>query len=255
MFVSERLNKILELINEKGKVEVNSLSSYFKVSKDLIRKDLSKLEEQGLLERTYGGAIKKRQLVKSITIASRIAENTEIKEIIAKKAFKLINKNETIFLDISSINYILAQEIIKNNLEITLITNMIDIMHLFSLNPQTKTKLIGIGGTCNNLIDGFVGISSILQIQKFNIDKCFIGAIGVNIHNGNITTFEQEDGLTKSTILDMSLEKYLITEKSKIEQDGKYIFSNLKDFQFLITNDDLNSFLKKEIQRFNVKIY
>ena len=54
MFVSERLEKILNLINEQGKVEVNKLSKYFKVSKDLIRKDLSKLEEQGLLERTYG---------------------------------------------------------------------------------------------------------------------------------------------------------------------------------------------------------
>ena len=69
MFVSERLNEILKLIEKKGKVEVNHLSNLFKVSKDLIRKDLSKLEEQGLLERTYGGAIKKRQFAKNITIA------------------------------------------------------------------------------------------------------------------------------------------------------------------------------------------
>ena len=45
MFVSERLNEILKLIEKKGKVEVNHLSNLFKVSKDLIRKDLSKLEE------------------------------------------------------------------------------------------------------------------------------------------------------------------------------------------------------------------
>lgn len=43
MFVSERLNEILKLIEKKGKVEVNHLSNLFKVSKDLIRKDLSKL--------------------------------------------------------------------------------------------------------------------------------------------------------------------------------------------------------------------
>ena len=102
MFVSERLEKILNLINEQGKVEVNKLSKYFKVSKDLIRKDLSKLEEQGLLERTYGGAIKKRQLSKTITIASRISENIEDKEIIAKKALKELEENQIIFLDISS---------------------------------------------------------------------------------------------------------------------------------------------------------
>ena len=139
MFVSERLDKIISLINEQGKVEVNKLSKHFKVSKDLIRKDLSKLEEQGLLERTYGGAVKKRQLAKTITIASRISENVHVKETIAKKALKEIKENELIYLDISSINYLFAQEIIKNNIEVTIITNMIDIMHLFSLNSQIKT--------------------------------------------------------------------------------------------------------------------
>ena len=140
MFVSERLNEILKLIEKKGKVEVNHLSNLFKVSKDLIRKDLSKLEEQGLLERTYGGAIKKRQFAKTITIASRILENVEAKQKIALKALNEIKEYENIFLDISSINYILAQEIIKNNFSITIITNMIDIMHLFSLHSNLKTK-------------------------------------------------------------------------------------------------------------------
>lgn len=59
MFVSERLDEIIYLINQEGKVEVNKLSKKFNVSKDLIRKDLSKLEENGILERTYGGAVKK----------------------------------------------------------------------------------------------------------------------------------------------------------------------------------------------------
>ncbi len=254
MFVSERLDKIITLISKQGKVEVNKLSEYFKVSKDLIRKDLAKLEEKGLLERTYGGAVKKRQLVKTITIASRISKNIEIKETIAKKAFTEIKEKELIFLDISSINYLFAQEIIKSNLDITIITNMIDIMHLFSLNPQSKTKLIGIGGSCNNIIDGFVGIASIQQIRKFNIDRCFIGAIGLNIHNGDISTFDQEDGLTKLAIIESSRKKYLITEKSKIEQDGRYTFSNLQDFHFLLTNNDLDSMLKRELKIFNIKI-
>lgn len=255
MFVSERLEKIMSLIEEQGKVEVNRLSLQFKVSKDLIRKDLSRLEEQGLLERTYGGAIKKRQLIKNVTIiASRISENIEIKEAIAKKALKEIKEGELIFLDISSINYLLAQEIIKNNLGITVITNMIDIMHLFSLNPEVKTSLIGIGGACLNIIGGFIGTASIQQIRNFNIDRCFIGAIGVNSLNGNISTFEQEDGMTKNAIMQMSRKKYLIAEKSKIEQDGKYIFSNLYDFNFFLTDSGLTSKLKKELRLFNIKI-
>ena len=254
MFVSERLNEILKLIEKKGKVEVNHLSNLFKVSKDLIRKDLSKLEEQGLLERTYGGAIKKRQFAKTITIASRILENVEAKQKIALKALNEIKEYENIFLDISSINYILAQEIIKNSFNITIITNMIDIMHLFSLHSNLKTKLVGIGGNCTYIIDGFVGISAINQINNFNIDRCFIGAIGVNLYNGNVSTYDQEDGLTKSAIINMSKNKYLITEKRKIDQDGQYNFSNLKIFDSIVTDDDISNEKLKEFKKYRVKI-
>ena len=48
MFVKERLEIIMSLLKEKGKIEVNDLSKKFSVSKDLIRKDLQKLEDQGL---------------------------------------------------------------------------------------------------------------------------------------------------------------------------------------------------------------
>ena len=66
MFVKERLDIIMSLLSENGKIEVNSLSRQFNVSKDLIRKDLQKLEDQGLLERTYGGAVPKRTIAKNL---------------------------------------------------------------------------------------------------------------------------------------------------------------------------------------------
>ena len=254
MFVSERLDEIIHLINQEGKVEVNKLSKKFNVSKDLIRKDLSKLEENGILERTYGGAVKKRKLAETVTITSRISKNLDAKQKIAQKALKFLKPKESIFLDISSINYILAHELIKNNWEITVITNMIDIMHLISLNPDSKVKLIGIGGTCNNIIDGFVGISSINQINNFNVDRCFIGTIGINTYNGNVSTYEQDDGLTKVAIMNTSKNKYLITEISKIDQDGKYNFSNLKMFDCLITDSNISDSAIKELKKYRIKI-
>ena len=127
-------------------------------------------------------------------------------------------------------------------------------MHLFSLHSNLKTKLVGIGGNCNNIIDGFVGISAINQINNFNIDRCFIGAIGVNLYNGNVSTYDQEDGLTKSAIINMSKNKYLITEKRKIDQDGQYNFSNLKIFDSIVTDDDISNEKLKEFKKYRVKI-
>ncbi|WP_156300406.1 DeoR/GlpR family DNA-binding transcription regulator [Streptobacillus canis] len=254
MFVQERLDKIINLINENKKVKVNELSEYFNVSKDLIRKDLAKLENAGHLKRTYGGAIKVRHSAETITITSRISKNVENKKKLAIKALNEIKEGDLIFLDISSINYILAQEIIKNNMNITIITNMIDIMHLFSTNIDTKTKVIGIGGHCNKIIGGFVGLSSVEQIKKYNITKSFIGTIGINIDSGIVSTYEEDDGLTKKCIIEGSKFKYLITEKSKIEQDGEYIFASLTDFDSIIIDSDLNNKIKNKIKKFDINI-
>lgn len=62
--------------------------------------------------------------------------------------------------------------------------------------------------------------------------------------NGSVSTYEENDGLTKSCIIKSSKLKYLITEKSKIEQDGNYIYSNLNDFDYIIIDSDISNEIK-----------
>ena len=57
MFVEERLNLIIEILERDGRVRVKDLSKQFNVSESMIRKDLKVLEKKNLLQRTYGGAI------------------------------------------------------------------------------------------------------------------------------------------------------------------------------------------------------
>ena len=61
MFMEERLNEILEIIKEEKKVLVKELSEKFNVSESMIRKDLQRLEKEGKVKRTYGGAILERE--------------------------------------------------------------------------------------------------------------------------------------------------------------------------------------------------
>ena len=61
MFAEERIEKIIELLNENEKVVVKELSKRFNVTEDCIRKDLKILEKQGILKRTYGGGVLSRQ--------------------------------------------------------------------------------------------------------------------------------------------------------------------------------------------------
>lgn len=131
MFASERLEEIVKILNREGKVVVKELSQLFNVTEDCIRKDLKNLENQKLIKRTYGGAVLLRSTAREEKIENRKERDLEAKRIIAEKAFGLIEENETIFLDISTINILLSEIIAKSSKRLTIITNMLDIVKSF----------------------------------------------------------------------------------------------------------------------------
>ena len=124
MFTEERLEQILNILDKNGRVKVKDLSELFNVSESMIRKDLKKLESEGVLQRTYGGAILNRKFSSNIPIDSRMKVNLDTKELIAEKAFKLIDEGDVVFLESSSINFFLAKLIANSTKKITLITNI-----------------------------------------------------------------------------------------------------------------------------------
>ncbi|GAA0743012.1 DeoR/GlpR family DNA-binding transcription regulator [Clostridium oceanicum] len=252
MFAQERLDTILNILNKEGKVVVKDLSSKFKVTEDCIRKDLKNLENQNLIKRTYGGAVPIRESAHNEKIENRININVESKKIIAQKAFNLINENETIFLDISTTNILLADMLAKSNKKITVITNMIDIVKTFSIN--NNIKVVCTGGTFSNELDGFTGSMTIENILKYRVNKAFIGSCGVNIFDKSITTFDVEDGNTKKSIINIGNHVYLVMENKKFYFDGVYNFANLFNINTIITENTPDESILEVLKETNTKI-
>ena len=252
MFAEERLDKILQILNEKGKVSVNDLSKKFTLTKDAIRKDLQKLEKIGKLKRTYGGAILQREIARNIKVLNRINKDIDAKKNIINKSLKLIEEKDTIFLDISSTNLVLASALAELEKPLTIVTNMLDIMNKLSNSPQIK--LIGIGGVYNSELNGYIGAAAIEQIKLYRIDKAFIGTAGINIKEKNLSTFDTEDGLTKKEIIKVSKEIILLANSSKFNQDGNYVFADLDVLNCIVTDLKMSSEQKENIESDNIKL-
>jgi DeoR family fructose operon transcriptional repressor len=97
-FPDERQERIAELIATRGKVRIAQLTELFGVSEPTVRKDLTNMEQRGLLKRTHGGAVSVRPPVEQ-AMASRLAENAEAKRLIAKVCVQLLSPGEALFLD------------------------------------------------------------------------------------------------------------------------------------------------------------
>ena len=127
MFAQERRDVILQVLHQDGTVLVKDLSERFAVTEDCIRKDLAFLENQGFLKRTYGGAMELRSNPHKFHVSDRKSEDIEGKQMIAKKAFAHLSRGDTVYLDISTSNLELMKEIVRNSLEVKVVTNMVDL--------------------------------------------------------------------------------------------------------------------------------
>ncbi len=252
MFAHERQQEIMNILNSNGKVKVKELSLIFSVTEDCIRKDLRGLESKGLLKRTYGGAMKVRQAAKEMTIFERKNINIPSKTKIAKKAFDLINDKETIFLDISTTNIILANILADSNKSLTVITNMLDIVKILSKNQNIN--IVSTGGVFNKNLDGYTGSTAIEFINNYKFNKAFVGSCGIDIFEHSITTFDIEDGNTKKAIINSSKKTYLVMEKYKFDYDGVYKFALIDDIHGIIIDEYPEKEIIKTLSENNIEI-
>ena len=155
MLKNEREREIINLLkNEDGFVTVKKLCEMLYASESSIRRDLTALEQKGIINKTYGGAELVKNFSNVISFIKRSHHNINEKRIIANKAKSLIKDGSVIFLDSSSTSFYLANEIIHNN-TLTVITNNIEILCLLSnslinvvssggvMSPENRTCLIG----------------------------------------------------------------------------------------------------------------
>ena len=253
MFIEERHKCILELLEQHGKILVKDLSERFNVSESMIRKDLQALEKQNLLKRTYGGAIKiTRQIINEVSYLKRINIDIEIKEKVALKAYEMINDNDTIFLDASSICYCIAKLIAAGDKKVTVITNMIVMSSVIECTDNIN--IIYIGGNYNSIAGGTIGSHAINAIENYHCNKAFIGCGGVNPQNGNLSTSISEDANTKRAIMNISKECYLLLLNQRFNIDAVYNFGKLSEFDSVITEDMPDNIILDELKKYNVNL-
>lgn len=254
MFVEERREEILKLLKNNSKVYVKELSKTFDVTEDCIRKDLAVMEANNLLKRTYGGAVAKDGLEHrhSSLVSNRKDENLEKKRAIAKKAVKKIKDGDMIFLDISTTNIELAKAIVASDKKVTVVSSMMDIAQVFT--QTNNAKFILLGGEFNRSQNGFLGSLTIAMMENFRFDLCFMGAVGVEVQEGTVTTYVPEDGLMKTEAMKRGHSVYLVMEEEKFDFKANYVFATLSQVDGIICDKKPAKKIAKELEQYNLEI-
>ncbi len=250
MFAVERQKYILEQLNEIGSVLVNKLSVELNVTEETVRRDLEKLENQGLLMRTHGGAILMEENNIELSLEKRKNLNADVKIKLAKEAVKYISRGDTVFLDASTTTFYMAKEIKKLN-NVTVVTNSIRVINELSSSPDIT--VIAIGGIVSDN-QSFVGSHAENIIRNnFFANKMFFSSRGITKNAEILESNERECGV-KQSMLKNSSEKIYLCDKSKIGRIGFAKLTSFSEINCVITEKDVDNDLKRVLEENNVKI-
>ena len=250
MFAVERQMRITELLKKEGVVGVSKLALEFKVTEETIRRDLEKLEAQGLLMRTHGGALPVEENNYELSLEERKNKNVEEKQKLAKLAAQYISPGNTIFLDASTTTFYMAKEIKKMN-NVTVITNSLRVIS--ELIGVDGIKVIAVGGIVSQN-QSFVGSFAENVIgENFYASKMFFSSKGIVENAGIMESNEQECGI-KRQMLKNSSKKFYICDKTKIGNVGFAKLAEFGEIDYFITDGELSEDLKNKFDELNIEI-
>jgi DeoR/GlpR family transcriptional regulator of sugar metabolism len=250
MFAFERHETIMNLINKKKQVTVSELSELLNVSISTIRNDLTKLDKDGLLIKTHGGAILQADDDKYIAFTERLTKNTAEKEAIADEAVKLVRNGQCIILDASSTSLSLAKRL-HSFKRLTVITNGLYTALELKDNPNIKVILTGGLVTTNSFsIEGLLGEN---LIRSIHADLCFASAKGFTIKDG-LTDFNIYEAELKKILVKRSSKFIALLDNSKLDVISIASFAHASDISTLITDENAPEEILSKCKSANINV-
>lgn len=249
MLPRERLEIIKQIAISDGKVYVTKLSKELSVTKETIRKDLEKLEKEGIVIRDYGGAIVNFEIIDKEKTTNTFECNIENNKYIAEKVLDFICKGSTIAADYS-LTALEALKLIKNRKDITVLTNSILALQELS---GSELNLISTGGNVNHKLLSFQGAITQNIIKKYNVDIAIVDCKGMDISRGIFDSNEIEAEI-KKTMVRQADKVILLVDHTKYNKTSLVKLFNYEEIDYIITDIKPEFEWLSLLDSYNVKI-
>ncbi len=235
MLKNEREREIVNILKtQDGFITVKSLCTMLYASESSIRRDLTALENRGIIRRTYGGAELMTNFSNVIAFQKRSHHNTEAKKHIAQKAAKLIRDGSILFLDQSSTCFYLA-DAIKTRRNLTVITNNIEIL---SLMADSEIKTVSSGGTLSTENRScLIGADAHAVFENTYADFAFFSTKSLS-DDGIISDCTREEVLVRGAMLHHANKRVFLCDSEKFGSRSPYTQCSLSDIDYLVSEND-----------------
>jgi DeoR/GlpR family transcriptional regulator of sugar metabolism len=230
---AERLEKIMDLIQNSNFISPLELAEKMDVSLVTIRRDLKKLAEERSIIKEYNTIKIARDYDKRFH--ERHHTNLEQKRIIAELAKKLVQAGDTLFLDTSTTCYEFARTLALSSQNLHIITN--NIYMAVELMSIYKIDLVLLGGNIRHGYFSTIGPLAEKMLSNIKVNKFFFSCTMLDengIYESNIL-----EGNIKVKMFENSRLHYLLVDSTKFDKASIFRTTGIENIDALITDKPL----------------
>ncbi len=231
---AKRRQDMLAFISRCGYVSNQELCQRFFISEPTVRRELSILEQEGLIRRSRGGAA---AISGSFLqpIAFRLGSRQEEKKRIAECAASLVSDGDILFIDTSTTAFQLLR-FLDTGKELTVVTNSVHVLEYFAAQTYgTKIVCKCTGGDLSYGSRGLVGRQAERYVASIRADWMFFSTPCLS-GNGRISDYSEQETYLRIAMLENTAKPVFLFDSSKYNREAPFTVARLHQMAFAISN-------------------
>jgi len=243
MSAHTRQQELLDLVRSETTVSVSNLVDRLGASPATVRRDLVALEDAGKLIRTHGAVMDRRSVTGEVSFSVKRERIPGVKRRIGLAAAALIPEGASVFIDAGTTCLEAGIALIERG-GCAIYTNSLPL--LFQAE-KAGAPLVSIGGELRAISGAMVGTLALDWLDHLRFDYAVMGASGLDLQTGALTTELMEAGVKRS-VIKKSKQSMLLADCDKIDQSVSVQFAPWSDFQVWVTDASIPRELKQKLK-------
>lgn len=229
MLAIDRHRWLLDELNEHGSLRTSETAVRAGVTEETIRRDLEKLESDGMLRRTHGGAVRLDADRREFPAGERALQHAAQKRAIARAAARHLSAGQTVYFDASTT----VLELVRAMPEIplTVVTNSIE--NALALAEKRDVSCVLVGGAVHPSSLSCTGWAAENTLGIYHLDAAFLSCRGIDPVRGFSDATESQARL-KNAVVGRASEVFLLADVSKCGVTSSYFFGEGADVDLWI---------------------
>lgn len=245
----DRRHVILERVADEQTIHVAELARELGVSEMTIRRDIRRLERDGFLRQTYGGATAHLTRALDVAFNARALQHPREKRLIAMRAATLVESAHTIFLGVGTT----AEQFARYLHAYPGLTVVTASLPTASLLGTRSLRTIALGGAILRDDLTAIGPIAVATLQRYHFDVAVIGAAGFSARWG-ITELSDDEAAIQRVAIGQAERVIVLADGSKLGVATSAVVSPADAVDELVTDSSAPSAELAALGRLGVRV-